>query len=174
MLVEETNDAVLIDLGLAMQGSPGAEYRFQLRERFGVKGYRAPEVNRQEPYSSAVDCFAFGRVVYNMLSAVEPPPKRKSSLLGLRAYLWDQWLDAGLCGSNQTRCWAYDTLFCEPPVHPSWPFVLSTMIRRCTMSSPSMRPSAAQNLKTLEDVRDALIQRDDAIGAAVRGSPTSM
>ena len=104
----------------------------------------------------------------------EPPPKRKRSLLGLRAYLWDQWLDAGLCGSNQTRCWAYDTLFCEPPVHPSWPFVLSTMIRRCTMSSPSMRPSAAQNLKTLEDVRDALIQRDDAIGAAVRGSPTSM
>ena len=46
MVVKETSTAVLIDLGLAMQGSPGGEYRFQVHRRFGVRGYRAPEVNR--------------------------------------------------------------------------------------------------------------------------------
>lgn len=152
MVVKETSTAVLIDLGLAMQGSPGGEYRFQVHRRFGVRGYRAPEVNRQEPYGIAVDIFAFGRIAYNVLGAFARPPKAAGAKL-MRAWFWDAWLEAGLCGSNQLRSWAYETLFCNPLLSTAWPEELRVVIRRCLSSRPAERPTAVQILGELSQLQ---------------------
>ena len=100
--VEAAGDAVLIDLGLAIPiaGRTSAPAHVDPTSvtlpypglPFGVTGYRAPEVERLQPYGTPVDVFAFGRVLFNVLRCSTDAPSsvswrtRKASLVYNAAY----------------------------------------------------------------------------------------
>ena len=152
VMISPTRGATLIDLGCAMQGQPGGTYNHQLAFRFGVKGYRAPEVNRNKRYGDAVDVFAFGRVLYNMLCAVEPPKKdvRNRALKARMVDAVSEVLPSCLL-SRRTACWAYDVLFCEPPFGSSWPRDLVELTQGCIHSDPARRPAAKEIARQLDE-----------------------
>ena len=132
-------DAMLLDLGLAIRisesalGSALGSALVACREPFGVIGYRAPEVHRRMPYGTAVDVFAFGRVVYAMLVAIHPAPReRRVESLIARVV------------SPTLACWAYERLVCQPPVSGKWPRGLADIVLACTSCDPTLRPSAAE------------------------------
>ena len=153
MITADEGHAVLIDLGLSVRCPPASLLRRGLERRFGVRGYRAPEVNRQEAYGAAVDIFAFGRVLYNLLAAIIPPP-RDDSLRAWRAWLVDLSADGllALCTRRSSACWAYETLFCEAPTSPRWPAPLRELVSRCVASNPTERPDAARVMRQLDEV----------------------
>ncbi|MFT3696574.1 MAG: serine/threonine-protein kinase [Kofleriaceae bacterium] len=69
IVVTATNEAVIVDLGLAMPlagGSPDG----------GTPGYRAPELERGESPTAASDEFAFWRVADQMLAPASPALRR--------------------------------------------------------------------------------------------------
>ena len=173
MITMSGMDAVLIDLGLAVQGRAGGLYKHSHGEfQIGVKGYRAPEINRGLWYGDAVDIFAFGRVLFNMLSIAQPPPRN----LSRRA--WKAWLidliaenACGVCTKRSSQLWAYDTLFCEPLVSQLWPKTLQTLVVQCVACEPSERPSARAVVEQLEQTQGTLASdpsttSDDARGVA--------
>ena len=99
MITQASRDAILLDLGLAYRmgtpvsptGAPGTlaaamqpaslTTTHELEQGgFGIRGYRAPEVLRHLPYTLAVDVFAFGRIMINMLSRCVCEPFDLSSL----------------------------------------------------------------------------------------------
>jgi serine/threonine protein kinase len=60
--------AYLADFGFASQKAPGmAHHRY-----IGTYEYQAPELLANEPYTNAVDCWAFGTVLYAMATAQLP------------------------------------------------------------------------------------------------------
>lgn len=161
-----SQDLVLLDFGLAMRLVPPQPQlshtlpddvwkQFEdpssvttsrdLDVGFGIVGYRAPEVHRKRPFGLPVDVFAFGRVLYNMLSAVSKPPRNFIT----PSKLWAQLLFS-LCPRGSLRGgWGYETIYCEPPVSACWPAALSCLALDCLSRDPSARPSAEAISKIL-------------------------
>ena len=133
----ELSDVVLIDLGLALPFSiaPGGKSPISLLpyvEPFGVRGYRAPEVQRRQSYGPAVDVFALGRVMYNMLRRFARAPTEPLTMAALVG-----WVHPG-------SAWAYEALYCTPPISFRWPVALREIMLRCLAADPSRRPSCAE------------------------------
>ena len=150
----ECSRLVLLDLGLAMRlVAPGPEHDItsvttsrDLAVGFGIIGYRAPEVHRKVPFGLAVDIFAFGRVLHNMLSAVTKPPRAWIT----PRKLWAQLLLA-ICERGPRGGWGYECVYCEPAVSARWPAELSRLAFDCLSRDPSARPSSEAISKILAD-----------------------
>ena len=136
----ERSDVVLIDLGLAMPLPPPTSQGEQLlpyTEMFGVVGYRAPEVHRRRSYGAAVDVFALGRAMYNMLSRVARPPSSWISLAAIVGRV------------HPSSYWAYEKLYCTPPVSSEWPALLRELSLRCLAADPALRPTSSELISQL-------------------------
>ena len=136
----EQSDVVLIDLGLAMPLPSSASQGLQLlpyTEMFGVIGYRAPEVHRQRSYGAAVDVFALGRVMYNMLRRIARPPSNWISLPAIIGKV------------HPSSYWAYEKLYCTPPVSSEWPAALRDLTLRCLAADPTHRPTSSELMSQL-------------------------
>ena len=166
---------MLLDLGLAIRlpasetssgsspgvqaGSNGTTTKSELREGFGVRGYRAPEIQRQRPYGTPVDIFSYGRILYNLLSAVAKPPRARG-LRVARAAIVERMSDEFGFLFKKTACWAYEVLFCEPKLSPRWPPELAELVVRCLEVEPSARPDAAAIHEALDACEHALRTED--------------
>ena len=132
----ELSSAVLIDLGLAMllpsSHAHGACGLLPFRQMFGVNGYRAPEVQRRQSYGPAVDIFALGRVIYNMLKCFAPAPAASVSFAAVVSRV------------RPASCWAYEALYCTPPVSYLWPAPFREIVLRCLAADPKNRPSSRE------------------------------
>ena len=156
-------DLVLLDLGLALRVMPSTcsvvEAEAQslrtsrdLEAGFGILGYRAPEVHRREPYGLSVDVFAFGRVFYNLMSAIHQP--LRASITPSR--VWAQLLLA-TCPRGPRAGWSYERIFCEPPASSRWPVALSRLAISCLSRDPSARPSAKAVSRILMEYMEGLV-----------------
>ena len=92
--------------------------------------------------------------LYNVLSAVDAPP-REPVMRVWRARAVDLCADNLCCVSSATACWAYDRLFCEPPMCERWPKALRDLVAQCIASEPSERPDATEVVVRLEEVEKA-------------------
>ena len=144
---DASGDALLIDFGLARRLPPcgHVECPTDRAGRFGILGFMAPEVQamRGGRYGLAVDVFAYGRLLYALLSAAVPPP-RDLSPRALHATAM------GAALGLDAPPWAYVAQFCERPAHAAWPAGLSSLAKRCTASEPACRPDAAQIVAELQ------------------------
>lgn len=145
---------VLLDLGMALRLMPSASSQQQheasstqnLAEGFGIVGYRAPEVQREQPYGLPVDIFAFGKVLYNLLGSIFRPPRARITLHLLCARVL-----LATCPPGPRSGWAYETLFCTPRMSKHLPVVLRQLVLNCLGKDPAGRPSAQSLFRTLTE-----------------------
>ena len=70
--------ATIIDFGLAISTSEGA-----ITERCGTPQYMAPEIYQEKPYDQAVDMWAVGIMVYELMTLNLPYDENQLIMLGL-------------------------------------------------------------------------------------------
>ena len=103
--------------------------------------YRAPETHSSNEYTKAVDVFAYGIVLWELLT-------------GLRAYeVWKQ--NSGKNGTPEQQAqWYFDAVATKqwrPPmklIKEEW---IKTLITECTENEPKARPDFDGIIKNLED-----------------------
>lgn len=146
--------AILLDLGLAIklrppssiscgEATPLRTTTIDLADKgFGVWGYRAPEVWLRRPYSAAIDIFAFGRMLHNLLSAIASPRQPMlQRVRRLRALAFHELCTAGGYPEKHVVR-SRELLFCQLPCSSSWPADLRALIARCLSVEPNDRPGA--------------------------------
>jgi calcium/calmodulin-dependent protein kinase I len=147
-------DAFLGDFGFAAKRSdmPGEVFA----EAVGSKPYCAPELLRAEPYTEAVDMWAFGVVLYVMFVHQMPFPDA------------EQYHEDFMC-QVMTGWWFQDLLVGHGPSEAAF-----GLIAQCLQVDPSMRPTAAKALDNLffqglggADVKAEIGAIDDALGQEV-------
>ena len=80
----------------------------------------------------AVDIFALGRVIYNMLKCFAPAPAASVSFAAVVSRV------------RPASCWAYEALYCTPPVSYLWPAPFREIVLRCLAADPKNRPSSRE------------------------------
>ncbi|PYC66483.1 serine/threonine protein kinase [Streptomyces tateyamensis] len=117
---------MLTDFGIArLADSPGIT---RTSEFVGTPSYVAPESATGRPQTSAVDVYAAGIMLYELVSG-RPPFQGDSALQILQAHLTQ-----------------------EPPRPPGMPEPLWTVVERCLRKEPAQRPSAVALAQALRVV----------------------
>jgi hypothetical protein len=137
----------VLDFGLAARRQPisGLETLVETSPGLvvGTIGYMAPEVVRGEPATAASDTFAFGVVLYELLTGVHPF-ERETAAETLAAIMRD-----------------------DPPrlsrVAPGTPPPLARLVDRCLQKAPADRP------ESMRDVAFYLENVDTSSGGVVTG-----
>jgi tRNA A-37 threonylcarbamoyl transferase component Bud32 len=107
--------------------------------RIGTPLYMAPELFGDEPYSFEVDVYAFGMVVYEILSPVAPFPDVSNPMaLGIKITQGER-----------------------PPITPEIPTAFGQLIERCWAGEPSSRPSFEEIIELLSSDEFQLPGADD-------------
>jgi serine/threonine protein kinase len=122
VLISHTNAAIISDFGLSssFNGEDHVEYK-------GTAPFMAPEVWAGDGKGdlSKVDVYAFGMLLYEMLTGAYP----WVNLLKSDQEQWNQDIKYNVQGGKR------------PPLDNKWPKSLVNMMEECWISSPSRRPS---------------------------------
>lgn len=140
---------VVIDFGLAVRLdaaglAPGGDDSqlvtdFEAEDRVGVFGYMPPEVYERRPYGMAVDIFAFGAILYQLLCWSKPLRCCLRLRQATRQVPWDS-MGVG-----------YVQLICKPVLAPDlWGESLASLVRDCMARQPEARPRAGAIIDALD------------------------
>jgi len=159
VMLDDEGEAKVLDFGLAtaLPGTPGMPSDGALPATLagrvlGTPGYMSPEQARGEPVDARSDCFAFGVLLYELLS-------------GRPAF----------SGSTAAEL-LVATLEDEPPslveVRPDIPLAVAELLRRCLQKDPERRvQSTAELLSALDRLLDTQRSARAEQVAALSGDP---
>lgn len=137
MLDPGSNRAILIDFGMAKLGlSRSKRESLQSRRRLGSLFWMSPEMIERQSYSYASDIYAFGIVLWELLSSRLPYADFASEF---------QLQKAVVEGSR-------------PLLHDDWPANIVKVAVRCWNSDPSLRPNASEVLLSLSSQKKQAVK----------------
>ncbi len=130
IVVDQANQVHLVDFGMAVSC---AQDRIA---RGGTSAYMAPEQWRGDPITPAVDVWAFGVLMYQLLEKRRPFESVRLSRVPKGC--------EPACLGAEDRGWR------PPRLREGAPEPLRAMVEACLQRAPQARPSAAQLIRSLE------------------------
>jgi serine/threonine protein kinase len=134
---EGTYEVKIADFGLAVALPPNID---TTTGDVGTKSYKAPEIKPSAPYGRAVDVYAFGVMVWEMVY----DQRRSSQLIKAVSEYDKQHPDSPYKSPT-----AYAAVFCTPPLTGDYGTNIDDIIRICTSKSPEKRPRMVEVLQRL-------------------------
>ena len=134
---ERTYDVKIADFGLAVALPPNTD---TTTGDVGTRSYKAPEIKHSVSYGTAVDVYAFGVMVWEMVYQ----QRRSSQLIEAVSEYGKQHPN-----SPYNSPTAYATEFCTPPLTGEYGKDIDEIISLCTSKSPRSRPGMKEVLKVL-------------------------